>query len=89
MASQTQNGVFPAEVALQIIQICFVEEYTTFVKCLQSCKKWNELGRDLPWKDLHVDEHNITCMYNKLCTATSEQRRWIKSVTTDIKSDSH
>lgn len=74
----------PNEVVIRIMTFTYVQDVETFTSCLQTCRKWRQLGRSLPWKDLRVTEDNAWTIINALASATPEDLEAVRSITTSL-----
>ncbi|KAK5940337.1 hypothetical protein PMZ80_007757 [Knufia obscura] len=73
----------PPELATLILQHTFNLDYATFLNCLQVSRHWYHLGRDLPWKDILVNDKNIKKV---LAVLPRGRLDVVKSVTTNLRS---
>ncbi|KAK5940336.1 hypothetical protein PMZ80_007756 [Knufia obscura] len=78
----SSTTTLPNEVALKIMEFCFMDDVSTFINCLRTCGMWYELGRSLPWRDLVIHAKNLVSTVNALASAKPYNLRAIRSIST-------
>lgn len=85
-AKNKTHHTHPSEIVLRLLQITYVADYEPLLNCLQVCRKWYNLGADLPWRDLYVNDANVISTYKALNTASLQNRARVRSITTETSS---